>query len=67
MQNRQINEIAAEIKSEQIIFQFVGLCGNYFIDEHLALENPKIRKQLAIKEPIEEKMKKLETILENDF
>ena len=54
-------------EARQIIFQFVGLCSNYFIDEHIALENPKIRKQLAIKEPIEEKMKKLGTILENEF
>ena len=31
-------------------FSFSILCGKYFIDENIALENENIRKQIAIKE-----------------
>ena len=54
-------------EARQIIYRFTIMCGRLFIDEHVALENPRIRQQLAINEPFDEKMKHLQNILESEF
>jgi len=54
-------------KAQQIIHEFSLLCGSLFIDIHIALENPRVRQQLAIKEPVENKVKSLRFILESEF
>jgi len=53
--------------AQYISIQFSILCGNLFIDENLALENPRVRQQLTIKEPIEDKIKNLQNVLESEF
>jgi hypothetical protein len=42
-------------------------CNNLYIDEHIALENENIRKQLAIKENYKTKLEKIITILKEEF
>ena len=39
----------------------------FFIDENLALENSRVRQQLTIKEPIQDKIKNLQNVLESEF
>lgn len=51
----------------KFLFEFSNLCGQLLIDEHIALENPRIRQQLAIKEPLQEKLNHLQNILESEF
>jgi|TARA_B100001939_G_scaffold45264_1_gene34932 hypothetical protein len=54
-------------EQNKFLFDFSILCGKHFIDEHIALENENIRKQLAIKEDLSIKLKKIETILLQEF
>ena len=54
-------------EARQIIYRFTIMCGRLFIDEHVALENPRIKQQLAINEPFDQKMKHLQNILESEF
>lgn len=54
-------------EARQIIYKFSIMCGKFFIDEHVALENPRIRQRLAIKEPVDQKMQHLQNILESEF
>ena len=51
----------------KFLFDFSVLCGKHFICEHIALENENIRKQLAIKEDFNIKLKKVENILLEEF
>ena len=51
-------------------FYFSTLCGKYFIDENIALENENIIKQIAIKafkENLKIKLQKIEKILLQEF
>jgi len=54
-------------EQNKFLFDFSILCGKHFIDEHIALENENIRKQLAIKEDFSIKLEKIETILLQEF
>ena len=46
---------------------FSIVCNNLYIDEHIALENENIKKQLAIKENYKTKLEKIITILKEEF
>ena len=49
-------------------FYFSILCGKHFIDEHIALGNENIRKQIAIQEKnLKIKLQKIEQILLEEF
>tara|TARA_R110002012_G_scaffold265881_2_gene449304 strand:+ start:111 stop:284 length:174 start_codon:yes stop_codon:yes gene_type:complete len=52
---------------KKLLFQFSIICQNLCIDEHIALENKNVRNQLAIKEPLENKIKSLTKILKEEF
>jgi hypothetical protein len=54
-------------ETRQILYRFSILCGQLCIDEHIALENPRIRQQLAEKETLEDKLINLQSILESEF
>ena len=54
-------------EQNKFLFDFCVLCNKHFIDEHIALDNENIRKQIAIKENPEIKLKKIEKILLKDF
>ena len=54
-------------EQNKFLFDFSILCGKHFIDEHIALENENIRKQLAIKEDFSIKLEKVEKILLEEF
>ena len=43
------------------------MCQQAFIDIHIVLENAKIRKQLEVNEPVDDKIKNLRYILETEF
>ena len=51
----------------KFLFDFTVMCGQLCICEHIALENKKVREQLAIKEPLQQKLKHLKNILESEF
>ncbi len=51
----------------KFLFDFTVMCGQLCICEHIALENEKVRERLAIKEPLQEKLKHLKNILESEF
>jgi|TARA_R110001632_G_scaffold87162_1_gene189564 hypothetical protein len=42
-------------------------CNNFYVDEHIALENENIRKQLATKENYKTKLEKITAILKEEF
>lgn len=48
-------------------FYFSTLCGKYFIDQNIALENEKIIKQIEVKENLKIKLQKIEKILLEEF
>ena len=48
-------------------FYFSTLCGKYFIDENIALENENIIKQIEVKENLKIKLQKIEQILLEEF
>ena len=48
-------------------FYFSTLCGKYFIDENIALENENIIKQIEVKENLKIKLQKIEKILLEEF
>ena len=54
-------------EQNKFLFDFCVLCNKHFIDEHDALENENIKKQFAVKENLEIKLKKIEKILLKDF
>tara|TARA_Y100001970_G_C13526446_1_gene505521 strand:- start:76 stop:249 length:174 start_codon:yes stop_codon:yes gene_type:complete len=54
-------------KTKKLLFEFSIICQDLYIDEHIALENENVRNQLAIKEPLEDKIKSLRKILEEEF
>tara|TARA_A100001201_G_C4011461_1_gene177696 strand:+ start:467 stop:649 length:183 start_codon:yes stop_codon:yes gene_type:complete len=54
-------------EQNKFLFDFSILCGKYFIDENIALENENIRKQIAIKENLKIKLQKIEKILLEEF
>jgi hypothetical protein len=47
-------------EQNKFLFDFSILCGKHFIDEHIALENETIKKQLAAQENLEIKLQKIE-------
>ena len=51
----------------KFLFDFTVMCSRLCICEHIALENPRVREQLAIKEPLQEKLNHLQNILESEF
>jgi len=53
--------------AKQVLYRFSIMCGHLLIDEHIALENLNVRKQLSVEEPLEDKLKNLQNILENEF
>ena len=54
-------------EQNKFLFDFCVLCNKHFIDEHIALQNENIKKQFAVKENPEIKLKKIEKILLKDF
>ena len=54
-------------EQNKFLFDFTVLCQSHFIDEHVALNNENIKKQLAEKENLTIKLKKLEQILLQEF
>tara|TARA_R100000805_G_C3528693_1_gene48230 strand:+ start:63 stop:236 length:174 start_codon:yes stop_codon:yes gene_type:complete len=54
-------------KTKKLLFEFSIICQDLYIDEHVALENENVRNQLAIKESLEDKIKSLRKILEEEF
>ncbi len=54
-------------KTKKLLFEFSIICQDLYIDEHIALENENVRNQLAIKESLEDKIKSLRKILEEEF
>ena len=54
-------------KTKKLLFEFSIICQDLYIDEHIALENENVRNQLAIKEPLEDNIKSLRKILEEEF
>ena len=52
---------------DKFLFDFSLLCGKHFIDEHIALDNENIKKQIAIKENLKIKLQKIEKILLEEF
>ena len=55
------------IYKSKLLFEFSIICQDLYIDEHIALENENVRNQLAIKEPLKDKIKSLRKILEEEF
>ena len=53
--------------AQRIIHELSLMSGDLLIDIHIALENAKIRKQLDVNEPLDDKIKNLRYILETEF
>ena len=53
--------------AQKIIHELSLMCQQAFIDIHIVLENAKIRKQLEVNEPVDDKIKNLRYILETEF
>ena len=54
-------------EQNKFLFDFTVLCQKHFIDEFVAIENEKIKKQIAIKENSKIKLQKIEKILLEEF
>ena len=48
------------------LYRFSNLIGQLCIDEHKALENPRVKQQIAVKECLDHKLANLERILERE-
>jgi len=48
------------------LYRFSKLCGQLCIDEHIALENPRVKQQIAAKECLDHKLANLQSILERE-
>lgn len=53
--------------ANEVLFRLSILCQDLYIDEHVALENQNVRKQLAVKESLNDKMTALRKIMESEF
>lgn len=62
-----LNRMKGGFKHNIFNFYFSTLCGKYFIDENIALENQNIIKQIAAKENLKIKLQKIEKILLEEF
>ena len=53
--------------AQRIIHELSLMSQQAFVDIHIVLENAKIRKQLEVSEPVDDKIKNLRYILETEF